>query len=288
MKISAITLAAALLGGASTTYATDDVNISKKKKMMPSNTMADDEMETYHLRSLQSSGMSVPLEEVGAEEAEPNHFGSGSKWSEWWDKWGDKLLGDKCYTLESRTIPPTQIVPIKTAQNSTTFYGYDNKAPPNNLSSDLSGNTNGALVLLHQDTTTDIVSLIYLAGNAVPTQAAGTGFIVFTGVDAPVLTDDTVPPASGVDPVSYYKAKVSELEKTPLGVLTFEYSFGAQKTDGIVAPITLPLGKCATANLSRFTNVNSLEVDDGTGSNIVVSSSIADEVLAICRSKCEE
>ena len=141
------------------------------------------------------------------------------------------------------------------------------------------GITNGALVLLHQDTTTDIVSLIFLDGNTVPAQLLATGFVVFTGVDFPVVIDDVAPPANNADPFSYLPTSK---------VLTFNFVSGPQRTDGIVAPLTLPLGKCATVNLSRFTNVNSLGVDDGTGSNIVVSSSIADEVLAICRSKCEE
>ena len=65
------------------------------------------------------------------------------------------------------------------------------------------GITNGALVLLHQDTTTDIVSLIFLDGNTVPAQLLTTGFVVFTGVDFPVVIDDVAPPANNADPFSY-------------------------------------------------------------------------------------
>ena len=81
MKISALALSTALLGGTSTSYATD-VNVSDKKTVITPKTTKDDEKETY-LRSLQSSGMSVPITEAGSEEAEPN-FGS---WGSWWDKY---------------------------------------------------------------------------------------------------------------------------------------------------------------------------------------------------------
>lgn len=254
MKISAITLAAALLGGASTSSAT---------KMLTPKTMKDDERETYYLRSLQSSEMSMSnIEEANAEEVEP---------SNWWDKWSQV-----CYTLETQTIPPTQIVPIATAEDASTFYGYDNKSYPFNLSSDLSGVTNGALVLLHQDTTTDIVSIIFLAGNSAWTQAPGSGVVVMTGVGEPVLIDD-----EDSDSFVYLKDKVSVLETS--GVLTFDFKHGLFETDGIVAPLSF--GKCATVNLASFTNVKSLEVDDGTGYNIAVGT---DEVLTICRSVCED
>jgi len=81
MKISALALSTALLGGTSASYATD-VNVSDKKTVITAKTTKDDEKETY-LRSLQSSGMSVPIKEAGSEEAEPN-FGS---WGSWWDKY---------------------------------------------------------------------------------------------------------------------------------------------------------------------------------------------------------
>lgn len=265
MKISAIALAATLLGGASTSSAT---------KMMTPKTMKDDEKETY-LRSLQSSemSMSIPsyIEEASAEEAEP---------SDWLGNWADKL-SEACYTVETETMKPTQIVPVKTAEDASTFYGYDNKKYPFNLSSDISGITNGALVLLHQDTTTDIVSLIFLAGNTALTQLGQSGVVVFTGVEEPVRVDDTSPPAKEADRVEYYKEKVSVLKT--YGVLTFDFKHGLFETDGIVAP--LEFGKCATVNLVSFSNVKSLEVDDGTGYNIVFGT---DEVLTICRSKCEE
>ena len=258
MKISAITLAAALLGGASTSSAT---------KMMPPKTMKDvDEKESTYLRALQSSEMSMSnIEEANAEEVEP---------SNWWDKWSQV-----CYTLETsrETIPPTQLVPIATPEDASTFYGYDDRKYPFNKSSNLTGLTNGALVLLHQDTTTDIVSIIFLAGNSAWTQTPGSGVVVMTGVGEPVLIDD-----EDSDSFVYLKDKVSVLETS--GVLTFDFKHGLFETDGIVAPLS-SFGKCATVNLASFTNVKSLEVDDGTGYNIAVGT---DEVLTICRSVCEE
>lgn len=257
MKISAITLAAALLGGASTSSAT---------KMMPPKTMKDvDEKESTYLRALQSSMSMSNIEQANAEEVEP---------SNWWDKWSQV-----CYTLETsrETIPPTQLVPIATPEDASTFYGYDNRKYPFNKSSNLTGLTNGALVLLHQDTTTDVVSIIFLAGNASLKQGPQSGVLVLTGVGEAVLIDDV-----DSDSVGYLKDKVSVLETS--GVLTFDFKHGLFETDGIVAPLVF--GKCATVNLASFKNVKSLEVvDAGTETTIAVGT---DEVLTICRSVCEK
>lgn len=95
MKISALALSTALLGGTSTSYATD-VNVSDKKTVITPKTMKDDEKETY-LRSLQSSGMSIPIKEASEEEAEPN-FGSWG--GSWWDK-------DKYHPTTAAPGPPS-------------------------------------------------------------------------------------------------------------------------------------------------------------------------------------
>ena len=254
MKISAITLAAALLGGASTSSAT---------KMMPPKTMKDvDEKESTYLRALQSSEMSMSnIEEANAEEVEP---------SNWWDKWSQV-----CYTLET-SQETTQLVPIATPEDASTFYGYDNRKYPFNKSSDLTGLTNGALVLLHQDTTTDVVSIIFLAGNTALKQGPQSGVVVLTGVGEPVLIDDV-----DSDSVGYLKDKVSVLETS--GVLTFDFKHGLFETDGIVAPLVF--GKCATVNLVSFKNVKSLEVVDAGTDFLSVGT---DEVLTICPSVCEK
>ena len=120
MKISALALSTAHLGGTSTSYATD-VNVSDKKTVITPKTTKDDEKETY-LRSLQSSGMSIPIKEAGSEEAEPN-FGSIGSWGGlWWDKYHPTTAATGPATT-SATGPATTRDPGPSGPFCTEFEG---------------------------------------------------------------------------------------------------------------------------------------------------------------------